>query len=175
MCVASEAKEVIVYLLTRSVCLCVFVQPLHSQEDTDDDGFSKLSSHLCRHNGAVMAASGLCWGIIRPCKHRHASWPESSLKLLLAIERIHTGIAFRIQMCVLSKSVCVCVCACVACPAPQSSVGMWSPLDDVIQQWLTPPQGCGNQSDPTDGPRGGDVFYSIYAHLFSFISSFHLF
>lgn len=87
-----------------------FVQPLHSQEDTDDDGFSKLSSHLCRHNGAVMAASGLCWGIIRPCKHRHASWPESSLKLLLAIERIHTGIAFRIQMCVLSKCLCVCLC-----------------------------------------------------------------
>lgn len=60
---------------------------------------------------------------------------------------------------------CVCMLGCTTVPmAPYhmlSSVGTWSPLDNVILQWLTPVQGCGNQLDPTDYPGGGDVVSSI--------------
>lgn len=72
------------------------------------------------------------------------------------------------SICACFPCVCMCVCmlGCTTVPvAPYhmlSSVGMQSPLDDVILQWPTPLQGCGNQLDPTDYPQDGDAVSSIY-------------
>lgn len=83
------------------------------------------------------------------------------------------------HMCVCMRA---CMLGCTTVPvAPYymlSSVGMWSPLDDVILQWPTPLQGCGNRLDPTYYPRGGDVVSSIHGHFsltcFSlFLVAFH--
>lgn len=47
-----KSEEVIVYSLTRSVC----VLGIDLEDDVDDDGISELRSHLCRHNGTVVTA-----------------------------------------------------------------------------------------------------------------------